>query len=431
MNDDELVNHLRAHADHLDSANSGTIDRTLQSARDRASYASKGHRNSVRVGTAIMLVSVAIAAGAVWRHTDRTATIRVNTAETANVTTTSSQAYATTVSPPDTLTATTVAAPPTVAKPPSAVTSRIEVPDTIVAGTQADATLVIDNNTGADITIPGCAPMWAITLTNASHPANASFTLPCFPPLVIRVGQTRFPTMLIASLSSCSDGPSLDDSMAKCVDSGAPPLPPGTYSAVLIGLEEDPLPGVPKPAPVEVHVVASGETKASSTGTPKPTSPPPTTIQPPTIPTVTTTVRPGSVTTRIEIPETIEAGQEFEAALVIDNSSGHELSILVNGCQPKWSIGLMNESHPADQAFAANCSPSPFVAPIGRTRFAIKNQASASSCTPNGAGDAATPKCINGGLPPLPPGEYQAVLTGSLPGIPNPAPVTIHVVAAP
>jgi cytoskeletal protein RodZ len=191
MNDDELFNQLQAHAGHLDSADSGTIDRTLQSAHDRASYTSQRRRNSRRVSAAIMLASVAIAAGALWRYADRTATIRVSTAETANVTTTSPRAYATTVSPPATLTATTVAVLPTVAKPTPAVTSRIEVLDTIVAGTQADAALVVDNNTGGDITIPGCAPMWAITLTNASHPANASFTLPCFPSLVISVGQTR------------------------------------------------------------------------------------------------------------------------------------------------------------------------------------------------------------------------------------------------
>jgi hypothetical protein len=431
MNDDELINHLRTHADHLDDVQSGTIGRTLNEARARAGAAPVRRRNRALIGAVVTLVIVTIAGGAVWRYVGRNSTIHVSTAvpvadtSSSQAPGTTSQVEATNVSASDTSTETTVA------QPGPAVTSRIEVPDTIVAGRRADAALVINNNTGADITIPGCAPTWAIALTNASHPSNAAFTLPCLPPLVIGVGQTRFPTMLMASLSSCTDGPSLDDTMAKCVDGGPPPFPPGEYSAVLVGLEKDPLPGIPNPPPVNVQVVASGATSASSTSTPKPTSPPPTTIPPQTIPAVTTTMRPGSVATRIEIPDPILGGQEFTATLVVENNGDHELSILVNGCQPKWSIALTNESHPPDQAFTADCPTAPFVAPIGTTRFAITNRAIASSCTPNGVGTAATPKCINGGIPPLPPGEYLAVLIGSIPGIPNPAPVPIHVVAAP
>jgi cytoskeletal protein RodZ len=260
MNDDELVNHLRTHDDHLDDAHSGTIGRTLNKARARASAAPVRRRNPALIGAVVTLVIVTIAGGVVWRYVGRTSTIHVSKAvretdssssQAPATTGDTSQADVTTVSPPDTSTATIVA------QPLPAVTSRIEVPDTIVAGTRADAALVVDNNTGADITIPGCGPLWAITLTNASHPAAVAFTLPCLPSLVIGVGQTRFPTMLMASLSSCTDGPSLDDTMAKCVDGGPPPVPPGEYSAVLVGLEKDPLPGIPNPAPVPIHVVAA------------------------------------------------------------------------------------------------------------------------------------------------------------------------------
>jgi hypothetical protein len=229
MNDDELVNHLRTHADHLDDAHSGTIGCTLNEARARASAAPVRRRNPAVIGAVVTLVMVTIAGGVVWRYVGRASTIHVSTAvpetdssrsQAPATTGDASQADVTTVSPPDTSTATSVSAPPTIAKPGPAVTSRIEVPDTIVAGARADAALVVDNNTGADITIPGCAPMWAITLANASHPANVAFTLPCLPSLVIGVGQTRFPTMLVASSSGCAVGGSLDDSMPNCVDGG-------------------------------------------------------------------------------------------------------------------------------------------------------------------------------------------------------------------
>ena len=171
---------------------------------------------------------------------------------------------------PDPATASTMAPTTTI---PTTVSARLEVPDTIESGDQVDAALIIDNNTGADITIPGCGPMWAIVLTNTAHPPDIAFLLPCLPPLVIRTGQTRFPSVLRASYSTCTARPAGgDDPTPPCLDSGPPPLPTGEYQAVVVGLEKDPLPGIPNPEPVNVRIVPTGSTPALSTN-PPPTSP--------------------------------------------------------------------------------------------------------------------------------------------------------------
>jgi hypothetical protein len=346
----------------------------LTDARARSGSALFRRRNPRLIGAAVALATLVVAGGAVWRYADHRNTIHVSASD-----------------------------------PATSVTARMELPKTIVGGTQVEAALVIDNNTGADITIPGCGPMWYVALTDASHGPDIGFAEPCLAPLVIRVGQTRYPTMVVTSYRRCVEAPSIGSIAPTCVNGSAPPLPAGEYTAILVGNHKDPLPGIPNPAPVNVRVVAPGNTPTPSTTAPIP----------------------DNVITRIEVPHTIVAGEEFEAVLVIDNNSGRELGILNDGCQPKWSIVLTNETNPAVHAFTWACQLSPLIAQIGQTRFAIKNRASLSVCSQDDVGDASIPKCLaDGSQPPLLPGEYRAILVGALPGIPNPTPVTVQVVAS-
>jgi hypothetical protein len=381
MNDDELFDRLRAHADDLEAARSGTLGQVLTAARVRSGSATVKRRKPALIGAATALVAVAIAGGAVWRYADQRDTIRVSASDPTNP----------------------------LPGQDSAVTTRIEVPETIVSGSQVEGTIVIDNNTGADITIPACGPMWYIALTNTSHGPDMGFAEPCLPPLVIGVGQSRLPSAIATSFSGCVEAPNIGDNLQECVNGGAPPLPAGEYTAILVGNHKDPLPGIPTPASVTVRVVAPGST----------------------MPTSTTTPNPGGVTARIEVPETIVSGTQAEAALVIDNNTGADITI--PGCGPMWAIALTNASHAPDRVFALPCL-APLVVRLGQTRLPSVLMASFATCTNGPSNGDTTPTCVNAGPPPLPPGEYTAVLVGlgtePLPGIPNPAPVTVRVVAA-
>jgi hypothetical protein len=230
MNDDELLDRLRAHADELEAVRSGTIGRMLTDARARSGDASVKRRKPALLGAAIALATVVVVGGAVWRYAAQRRTIHVSASDPAT----------------------------SLPGQGAAVTARIELPDTIVGGSQVEAALVIDNNTGASITIPGCGPSWAIALTNASHASDIAFALPCREALVVQTGQTKFPTVVTATFAVCSNGTSNDDTTPKCLaDTSPPPLPPGDYTAILVGLGKDPLPGIPNPSPVTVHLVAA------------------------------------------------------------------------------------------------------------------------------------------------------------------------------
>lgn len=203
-------------------------------------------RVAIRVGMPIVLSCTAIAAVvAATRQPDRVTT---------------------TPSPP-------VSLPDGSSVRPAAVTARIEMPATIVSGGSVEAALVIDNNTSEELTITanGCGPKWALVLTNDGHPPASAFRDDCGPALVVPVGQSRLVQSVVASERECSAEPANDSSIPTCIDNRMPPLPPGDYQAVLVGLSSDPLPGVPLPEPVDVQILrpeAASSNPTTSVGGP-------------------------------------------------------------------------------------------------------------------------------------------------------------------
>ncbi|MEQ1699406.1 MAG: hypothetical protein ABMA25_04810 [Ilumatobacteraceae bacterium] len=286
----------------------------------------------------------------------------------------------------------------------------------LVAGDTLDGWLVIDNDTGHDIDTrdDGCAPKWGASLTNAGVPPAAGFTWECLTDpakSTITQGITRLPVAVSASYSECTRDPIASDSgMLACLPppaSSAPPLPAGEYQAVFVGN----LPGVPTPAPVAITVVDRPTTTLTSTAA-------------------------GQVTAHLEFTSTeVVAGEALEGWLVIDNNTGSAIDISQNGCAPKWAVRLTNASVPPSAMFTADCriDPTTSTLPTGTTRLPVTATAVYAGCSGGPASASATtflPACLadsDNRIPPLPAGEYEAVLVGDLPGIPTPAPVKITV----
>ena len=137
------------------------------------------------------------------------------------------------------------------------VSSRLEVPSTVVAGSTVSGELVIENPTGQPVRIvgSGCGPKWAVVLDSDAIPGNAAFTLECLPSaeLVLPVGETRYAFNLSASFNFCAKETSTDPLMPNCTATGFPPLPAGRYRAKFFEFA----PGMPIPESVSIEVTAS------------------------------------------------------------------------------------------------------------------------------------------------------------------------------
>lgn len=152
-------------------------------------------------------------------------------------------------------TSTTTATP---ARRPKPFVVKIQLPSTVmVAGSELTGHVVIQNNTGATVTLPrgkgGCTPEWAVSLGNDKIPPIEAFAASCgSKKLVLRPGQNRLRFTMLATYDHCGgtgpDGPV----KPACVGSPPqpPPLPPDNYRAILTGS----LGGLPIPQPVPVRV---------------------------------------------------------------------------------------------------------------------------------------------------------------------------------
>ena len=110
------------------------------------------------------------------------------------------------------------------------------------------------------------------------------------------------------------------------------------------------------------------------------------------------------------------------AHVVVENDSGHALS--VTGCGSLFQIVLGNGTVRQDPAWPACAQP--LTVPAGRSTYPVTVSATYSGCT-QASGSGPMPACVDGGLPPLPPGRYQATLAQNPKVAPAPAPSTIQV----
>lgn len=139
--------------------------------------------------------------------------------------------------------------------PAGALSSVIDLPSTtLVAGTTVDGDLVVTNHTDKTINLTqGCKPFWSVGLQSPTIPYNPVEPTPCEPaPFLLAPGANRLPFELRVRYLGCStNSESTSPSYPPCVGTEPPPLPPGSYEAVLVSQS----PSL-SAAPVNVEVVA-------------------------------------------------------------------------------------------------------------------------------------------------------------------------------
>jgi hypothetical protein len=131
----------------------------------------------------------------------------------------------------------------------------------------------------------------------------------------------------------------------------------------------------------------------------------------------------------IELPvTTAAAGTKLEGFLVVSNNTGAPLHVLDRGCAPKWGVAVTNAQYVPNIPFTMECATAPLELPVGETRLPVSIFTTYSGCqqgAASGSGTTVFPTCLPSGPPPLPPGDYTTILVGSIPGLPDPSPVTI------
>jgi hypothetical protein len=147
---------------------------------------------------------------------------------------------------------------------------RIELATSSVrAGTPVDAVLMVTNHASTPINLTKtCRPQFAVVLARGASVYRVAFAQACSSaPFTMVPGVNRIPSAVLTTYSSC--GPSRGHPPKggpACVHGGPPPLPAGSYRAVLEGSGDLAL---PEPAPVTVTL----RPPAPSTGTTDPVTP--------------------------------------------------------------------------------------------------------------------------------------------------------------
>jgi len=122
---------------------------------------------------------------------------------------------------------------------------------TVRTGTPIKGALVVTNHGDRAINLnTRCRPEFYVVLTQEGRPPVElpSRGICSRAPLIVKPGQNRLPLAVFTTYPACSPEP--QGSMPRCLASGMPPLPPGRYTAVLVGAGELRL-----PAPASVPVV--------------------------------------------------------------------------------------------------------------------------------------------------------------------------------
>ncbi|MBF6614730.1 MAG: hypothetical protein IVW55_16590 [Chloroflexi bacterium] len=118
----------------------------------------------------------------------------------------------------------------------------------IQSGRVIEGTLVVVNRGRTSINLTTrCRPDFAVALTNSKYTPEVGFAAACLlRPYIIAPGINRLPFQLDTTYLGCGPPPGPDP---PCLPNAMPPLPVGTYDAVLIG---DGILALPQPHPVPV-----------------------------------------------------------------------------------------------------------------------------------------------------------------------------------
>jgi hypothetical protein len=125
---------------------------------------------------------------------------------------------------------------------------------TVVAGRTIKGTLTVRNNTSRAISLLSrrCRPPYQVALTNKRGLFFAAFPMPChIQRLLLEPGSNTFPVTVPTTYGSCVADRQTSADQPLCISRpkmSVPPLPPGRYLAVLIGLDL----ALPPPQPIPV-----------------------------------------------------------------------------------------------------------------------------------------------------------------------------------
>lgn len=121
---------------------------------------------------------------------------------------------------------------------------------TVRTGGSLTGIITVDNRTGHEIQVEGCAGLYAVRLRNPGVESNPPAWPACLEPSTIPVGRSTYPVRVTATPDFCAgrgSGP------GKCPPEGQmPKLPYGDYEATTYAAD----PTVPLPAPVPVSVTS-------------------------------------------------------------------------------------------------------------------------------------------------------------------------------
>jgi hypothetical protein len=176
---------------------------------------------------------------------------------------------------------------------------------------------------------------------------------------------------------------------------------------------------IPAAAAAAVAAVALGATAlAHVSGTTRPGTA--------ALSTATPGTSPALVSVQVTLPSrTMEAGSSMPAHVVVDNRTGHVIH--VKGCGSLFQLVLESSSyHP--QVGWPLCLQIETIA-IGKSSYPVVLTASYNGCGP--VASTLSPACLNGRPPPLPAGEYRAVLYQSSQIVSAPAPIPVLVTPGP
>jgi len=133
---------------------------------------------------------------------------------------------------------------------------------------------------------------------------------------------------------------------------------------------------------------------------------------------------PAPLAARMVLPSrTMTAGSSMSGRVVVENNTGR--AIHVSGCLALFQVALASSTYQPAVAWPL-CLQS-FTIPVGESSYPTQVEASYGEChegRPQGALRACLP---NGHPPPLPPGDYRAMLYQSSNVVPVPPAMTVRV----
>jgi hypothetical protein len=137
------------------------------------------------------------------------------------------------------------------------------------------------------------------------------------------------------------------------------------------------------------------------------------------------------LSTRISLSTTsIASGERLAGVLTVTNRTDEPITLtLGGGCRPKWAVVLANEQIRTEPVFTLECATQPMVIAPGRSDLPFTVTSTFGACTPDASrATSQVPLCRpDGAMPPLPPGEYDAVLVSQSPDLPAPPPIVVRI----